>query len=172
MTIDDSRQTVTAEEMGEVPIYVTSTTIYSRTGQRGLQARPFATVSESALSPEQKKAQIHIDGALIESFYKKLKLPIIAVLLFILLVFGFISRLITALILGVLGFLIQLAAPRGLQYENFFVIASFALSLGLIFGIFQYIPGIGRFFPGGIGLILSIVYFGIGIVVQPKITEE
>ena len=172
ISFDDSRQTMTEEEMGQSMIYVTSTMIYTRTG-RGLQARSFVGAGGNAANaPAQKNVQIHLDGVKINEFYTKLKWPLVVVFMLILLCFGFISRLLTALILGVFGFLIQLAVPRGLQYENFFVLASFSLSLGLIFGVFQYVPVIGRFFPSGVGLILSIVYFGIGIAVQPKATAE
>ncbi len=169
-TFDDSRTVITDAEMGAVKVFVTSTMVYTQT-QQGIQARMLPGAPGNSKNTKSKKdINIHIEGKQIQDLYKKFKWAVVGIFLFTVLIFGFISRLLTALIFGLLGFLIQLAVPRNLDFEKLFVLASFALSVGLIFGIFQYVPMVAHFFPSGVGVILSLVYFGIAIFFQPKNT--
>ncbi len=172
IAFDDSRSTVTDSEMDAVNVFVTSNMIYTKTRQ-GVQARMIpGAPGNSTKASFKKDTRLHIDGKQIQTLYQKFKWAVVGIFLLTMLIFGLIMRLVTGLIFGLLGFLLQLAVPRNLDYEKLFVLASFALSVGLIFGIFQYVPLVARFFPAGAGLILSLVYFGIAIAVQPKITAS
>lgn len=169
VTFDDSRQTLTSEEMGTAAVFITSTMVYTRAGKT-IEGRALPSGARNAATPSTTNMQLHLDGPTLQKYYQKFKWPLTIIFLIVMLLFIFISRLIAGLIFALIGFFIQLFIPRGLDFERLFILASFAYSIGVIFGIFQYVPFVSSFFPGGAGLVLSLVYFGIAITVQPKIT--
>ncbi len=157
---DDTRETIQPDEMGLFPVYVTSKMMYVRRN---------GSVQSSAIgSNAQKDFKTHIDSALIQKIYDRLKVPVASFLLFFTFVISLVWRIFLALLLASAGVGLQLILSRKLSFSALWNVASFALSIGFVFSLFELIPGLGRFFSGGVALVLSLIYLGIGIAVQPK----
>jgi len=167
VAFDDSVETVTPSEIGSIQLFVTSKMVYTQK-----EARSFGGFSNENKAAFKNTPPLHLDGEIIERGYRKYKNLVVGGILFIVLFFMFVVKLILGLIFGALGFLIQLFLPRKLEFEKLFVLASFAFSIELWITILGNIPNLGRFFNGGIGLVLSLVYFVIAISIQPKPTPE
>lgn len=160
---DDTRPRINPSEMGPYLIYMTSKMVYvKRNGS--VQTNPIGSRAE-------KDFKTHIDGPAIRKVYDRLKVPVFSFLLLVIFVIGFLTRLATAVVFAVIGQLIQLAVPRGLRFDALFLLASFAISVGVVFSLLQMIPALAPFFLGPVAALLGFVYFIIAIFVQPKPTS-
>lgn len=158
--IDDSVETVSNEQAAEATITLTSKMIYVKKN---------GVVQGSVIGSEAKKDfSAHIDSKLIEKIYLSAKIPVATLIFVLILTLGFLSRILSALFLGLAGMLIQLFIPRQLSFGQLFKISVFALAIALPFNFLQYIPGLGRFFSGFVGLVLAVVYLILAISTQPK----
>jgi len=162
---DDTRTVIQFSEMGNYRMYMTSRMIY--VNQNGvIQANEIGSKAKQAF-------KIRVDQEMIQKLYDRLKLPVGAIIFFAVFLLGWMSRLVSALVLALLGFLVQLFMPRKMSFAQLFNVACMALSVALFFSVFQLVPWLAPFAPGFLGILLVGTYFVIGIMVQPKpIAEE
>lgn len=162
---DDSRETVSAEEMGPAVIYVTSKMVYFKKNS-GIQSSMIGGQSAD------KAFSLKVDAALVQKIYDKVKTPLAILFLFFAFLFGLVSRLIGALFFAVMGTLLQSILKKQLSFQSSFNLAAFVLSISFPFSFLQYVPNVARFFPGYLGAVLSSVYLILAIIVQPKVENS
>lgn len=161
---DDTKIEIQPGEMEGYRFYMTSKMMY--VNQNGV-------IQSSAIGGKaQKSFTTRINAELIQKLYDRLKWPAAIFILFAAFFVGFLTRALTALILTAFGVLVQLFMPRKLAFSSLFGIGCVALSAALFFSMLQLFPALAPFSPGMLGLLLTIAYFVIGIMVQPKLLSE
>lgn len=158
--LDDTRETVSLEEAGQATVYLTSKMIYVKKN---------GAVQGNVIGGQAKKDfSAHVDSKLIDKIYNRAKLPVAALIFVLVFVTGCLTRMLSALFFALVGMFMQLFVPRRLNFSQLFNISSFALAIALPFNFLQYIPGLGKFFSGFVGVILVFVYLALAISIQPK----
>jgi hypothetical protein len=162
--LDDTKEIVSPDEAGKVPLYVTSKFIYINKNGK---------VESSQIGSQAKKDfSAHVDSALIDRLYKKIKMPLIIFGLVLLFIMGFLTRLLAALFFSSVGLLIQLVLPRNLTFSQLFSMASFVIAVSLPFNLLQYIPQLTKIFSGPAGALIAFVYMVLAISSQPRVTPK
>lgn len=161
---DDTRTTIQFDEMGSYRLYMTSKMVYMN--QNGV-------VQANEIGSQAKQPfKMRIDHDVIQKIYDRLKVPVAAIILVVVFLLGWVSRLAMAVFLALLGLFVQLFMPRKMSFGHFFNIGSMALSVALFFSAFQLVSWLAPFSPGFLGVLLAVAYFFIGVMVQPKPAVE
>ena len=162
--LDDTKETVSIEEAGKASLYVTAKFIYINKNGR---------VEGSQIGSQAKKEfSTHVDSALIDRLYKKIKVPLIIFAFVLLFIMGFLTRLLAALFFSSVGLLIQLVLPRELTFSQLFNLASFVIAVSLPFNFLQYIPQMTKLLSGPAGALIAFVYLVLAISSQPRVEPK
>lgn len=166
MLFDMEAKDVTVQSMGEMPILVTSTRIYTRRGEGEL--RTF-DITQPAEGTEPAPQNFEINGDSVGLLYKTVKPWLLIIVIFGFGIFFYLWKIASALFYSLIGMIFNQMRKSKLDYATILNICFYAITASTLFQILQMlIPLLGRV---PFGLLGSFIVTSVYVFFAVKKTE-
>lgn len=163
---DMTKANVTSEEMGTIPIYVTSKKIFFNDKQKG-EMKVIDLAARVQTQKNEKPFQINRET--IRRFYSKAKPLIIGLICVVLPFLFFIVNLLKGLAASLIGLIFNAFRKSKLPYNQILNVSFFALTASFWVGILTWmVPG----FRIPYGLLVHLLVTGLYLLIGIKLTES
>ena len=130
LVIDTRRETPSADDLREVPVFVTRTQVVVSEGRAG-QRRVYDLVPQTPEARARWDGMV-VSGASVRSMYGRLRLLAAPLAFVACLVFFFVWKLLAALAYSVLGLVLNLLRRERLPYASILTLACFAMTAVIV----------------------------------------